>query len=235
MRYILEPISKRIAGDITLSEDPSQALRKWREIFNVTQSDLAKKMDIAPSVLSDYERGRRQPGTKFVKKFVEALIKIDEERGYPVIRRLAGNLINFGNAILDLKEFSRPISLDTLVEIVEGIIVNSIFEVKNIYGYTVVDSIESILNMSGYDYLYLMGFTSERAIIFTNVGRGRSPMIAIRVSFLKPATVVIYGPRRSIDPLAIEIANRERIPLIISTAQSLENLLSNLREYVAAL
>ncbi len=62
MRYVLKPISKRIAEDITFSEDPSQVLRKWRKIFNVMQSDLAKKMDIAPSVLSDYERGRRQPG-----------------------------------------------------------------------------------------------------------------------------------------------------------------------------
>ncbi len=62
MRYVLRPISKRIAEDITFSEDPSQVLRKWCKIFNVMQSDVAKKMDIAPSVLSDYERGRRQPG-----------------------------------------------------------------------------------------------------------------------------------------------------------------------------
>lgn len=55
-------------------------------------------------------------------------------------------------------------------------------------------------------------------------------MIAIRVFFLKPATVVIYGSRSSTDSLAIEIVDRERIALIISTAQSLENLLTNLRE-----
>ncbi len=89
------------------------------------------------------------------------MIKIDEERGYPIVRRLAGNLVNFGNAILNLKKFSRHIPLlDMLVEIVKGIIVNNTFEIKNIYGYTVVDS---------YDYLYLMGFTCKRAIIFTNV------------------------------------------------------------------
>ena len=231
MRYVIELIARRVAGDIALSSDPGAALRKWREIFGVSQSEVAKAMGIAPSVLSDYEKGKRSPGVKFVKRFVEALIKIDEGRGHPVIKKLAGGILSFSQAIIDMREFTKPLSIDELVYLVNGMILNSIVTERPIYGYTIVDSLAAITTMSGYDFWYLMGLTSERAIVFTNVERGRSPMIAIRVAPIKPVVVILHGPRRSVDPLAIALADREHIPLILSLVSYVDEIVERFRRH----
>ena len=75
-------LARRIAGEIILSSKPGSTMRKWRELFAVSQMRLSDKMIVSGSVISDYESGRRpSPGTKFVRRFVWALVKIDEERG----------------------------------------------------------------------------------------------------------------------------------------------------------
>ena len=87
---VKDNLAEKIAGEITLSPDPGKTIRKWREIFEISQVELAKALDISPSVLSDYESGRRKsPRIKSVKKIVEALFKIDEERGGKVLHRYA--------------------------------------------------------------------------------------------------------------------------------------------------
>jgi putative transcriptional regulator len=54
-------------------------------------------------------------------------------------------------------------------------------------------------------------------MIFTNVSTGRSPMVALRVTNLKPALIVIHGlPVSRIDPIAVKIAEIEHVPLITS-------------------
>ena len=72
-----------------------------------------------------------------------------------------------------------------------------------------------------------MGVTSERALIFTRVSTGRSPMIAVKVAPIKPAVVVIHGTKR-VDPLAIRLAESERIPFILSTLKSVDELMRRL-------
>ena len=63
-----------MAGSIVLSDNPPQQLKFWRKKFGIKQADLAKKMDITPSVLSDYEKGRRpSPGVNFIKRYLVAL------------------------------------------------------------------------------------------------------------------------------------------------------------------
>ncbi|OYT50696.1 transcriptional regulator, partial [Candidatus Bathyarchaeota archaeon ex4484_135] len=75
-------LSKMIVGDVIMARKPGEAMKKWRELFHVTQAELAKKMGVSPSVISDYESGRRKsPGTKFIRKWVSALLAIDEARG----------------------------------------------------------------------------------------------------------------------------------------------------------
>ena len=56
---------------------------------------------------------------------------------------------------------------------------------------------------------------TERAIVFTGIRYGRSPMIAIRVHPVKP-TVVVYHRPGSVDSLAIKLADRENIPLVVT-------------------
>ncbi len=86
---------------------------------------------------------------------------------------------------------------------------------KRVHGYTVVNSIKAIVSLNSADYLKIYGWSSERALIFTDVIYGRSPMIAIRAHPLTPAMVVYHKPE-NIDPLAIKLAQLEGIPLVVT-------------------
>src|SRR5512147_2687578 len=80
-------LAEKIAGEITLSQSPGETLRKWRRNFGITQTDLSTYLGISPSVISDYESGRRRsPGIMIVSKIIDALLKIDENRGCNVLR-----------------------------------------------------------------------------------------------------------------------------------------------------
>lgn len=63
-----------IAGSVVLSDNPPLQLKHWRKKFGVKQADLAKRMAITASVLSDYEKGRRpSPGANFIKRYLQSL------------------------------------------------------------------------------------------------------------------------------------------------------------------
>jgi len=228
--YVILAVAKRIAGDIAYSSDPASALRRWREYFGASQYEVAKVMGVTASVVSDYEKGRRSPGVKFIKRFVDALLKIDAERGWVRVKSLSRGLGIPPGVVLDMREFSRPLSVAEVAELVSGVVLSPDLPVdKRVYGYTVVDSIKAIASLSGTQFYSLLGSTTERAVVFTNVRLGRSPMVAVRVSPIKPGVVVIHGPRRSVDPLAVELARLEGIPLILSLARSIEELVNSLR------
>ncbi|HIP75504.1 MAG TPA: helix-turn-helix domain-containing protein [Thermococcus paralvinellae] len=230
-----EALAKRIAGEITLSSDPGKTMRKWREIFGISQTELAEYLGVSSSVISDYEGGRRKsPGASTIRKFVEALLEIDERRGGNVIKAFSKTLGSEfpTSAILDIREFALPVTVKDIVSAVKGEVVANIDLLdRRIYGYTVVDSIQAILEMSSEEFLKLYGWTTERALVFTKVTTGRSPMIAIRVQGLKPAVVVLHGVKR-LDELAVKIAEKERVPLVVSKVESESELITNLRRLV---
>jgi putative transcriptional regulator len=221
-------IQARMASEITLSENPGQTIRKWREIFQITQQELATKLSVSSSVISDYEHGRRQsPGISIVRRLIEGMINIDELRGSPVIKRYSTPDVE---AIIDLREFfeGRAISDFSKKISAEYIIPNGQLD-KQIYGYTVIDSLKAILTFSAEDYLRIFGLNSDRALIFTGVKFGRSPMIAIRTHTLKPAVIVFHQPER-IDPLAVKLAKLENI-IFLKTDMNLKELLNNLQKF----
>lgn len=209
-----EEFAAHIAGDVVISENPGDTMRKWRERIAVKQAVLAKEMGLSPSVLSDYESGRRaSPGVGFIRRYVEALVKLDNNH-YKLLSREVEPKDR--SAILSIGEFKEPIKAGKLAELVEGLVVTGSDRLDTeIYGYTVLDSIKTIYALSGYDFYKIYGATTERVIVFTKVGLGRSPMVAIRVVHLKPRMVVLHGPR-SIDQVGKELAEKERIILALS-------------------
>jgi putative transcriptional regulator len=229
-KYAIDLVAKEICGEIVWSDSPGQALRKWREIFKVTQTEISQVIGVAPSVISDYEKGRRIPGSRFVRKYVEGLLYIDSTRGWSVVREIARNLRIPMTSVIDIRELPRGVPLRVFVEVLKGeVLWGSDYLDKILYGYTVLDSIESILSMSGAEFSAIMGLTTERALIFTKVGTGRSPMVAVRVTSQKPGAVILHGPR-VVDPLAIKLAELDRVPLIVSRVESEDLLVENLRK-----
>lgn len=230
--YVIAIIARRIAGDIVMSEDPGSALRKWREYFGASQHEVAKQMGVSASVVSDYEKGRRLPGARFIHRFVSALIVIDQSRGWTKIQELTRTLGLPAGAIIDMREFKEALTIEQLLEAVKGVLLAPDYPInKRVYGYTIVDSIKAIATLSGMQFYALLGGTPERAIVFTGVRMGRSPMVAVRVSPVKPGIVVIHGPREKLDPLAVELAKLDGVPLILSLAESVEELVGGLRKY----
>ncbi|MGC1120532.1 MAG: helix-turn-helix domain-containing protein [Candidatus Methanofastidiosia archaeon] len=228
-----ERLAKRMAGEITLSEDPGKTMKKWREVFGITQTHLADHLNISSSVISDYEGGRRKsPGSSTIKKIVEGLIDLDELNGGHVIHAFSRMMDTelSTDVIIDMREFAVPITARMVQEAVQGdIVVNEQLMGREIFGYTVIDSIRCISEMTSDEFTKLYGWTTERALIFTQVSRGRSPMIAIRVKGLRPALIILHGPSIIDDPVAIKLAEVERIPLILSKADSVDTMIRGLR------
>ncbi|MCK4717730.1 MAG: transcriptional regulator, partial [Thermoplasmata archaeon] len=110
-----------------------------------------------------------------------------------------------------------------------GKVINHETNLHELHGYTVIDSLKAILQLSSYDYLRIYGWSTERALLFTDVQYGRSPMIAIRAHPLKPAMVVYLQPEK-VDPLAIRLADLEHLPLITSPL-SLGDILGKLTSF----
>lgn len=228
--YVINMIAKRVAGDIVYSGDTGASMKKWREYFEISQTELSRALGVSVSVISNYEKGKRAPGVKFVQRYVSGLLEIDKNRGGKKISAIAASIGVIPGVVIDMMEFTRPLGVEELTEAIDGLLLNP--EVKSgraIYGYTMVDSVKAILSLSGIQFSILFGMTPERAIIFTRVQAGRSPMVAVRVSPVKPSVVIIHGPKGTVDPLAVELANREGIPLILSLTESIEELKSRLR------
>ncbi len=233
--FSLDSLAKKIAGEIVLSENPGNAIQKWRNIFKIPQRQLADKMGVMPSVISDYESGRRKsPGVKLIQRTVNALLELDKANGSPVIKEF--NSLSqkevLSDAILDIKETVKPMALCDLAKFVNGeIVVGECAPERKIYGYTIIDSVKAILELSTQELVRLYGLTTERAMIFTNVTSGKSPLVAIKVTNLKPCAVVFHNIKE-LDPLAVRIAQAEGIPIIISKMKTVDELIASLRAQV---
>ena len=219
--YFDETIAK-IAGDVILSNNPGQILKYWRKKLHINQLKLAKEMQISSSTLSDYENGRRvSPGIIFLKKYISSLVTLSK----PDDSSFMNKADEHGNKpIIAIGEFSQPIKAKSILSALNAKpetgkhLLNS-----SIYGYTVVDSIGAIYSLSGFDFYRIFGATSERVLIFTKVGLGRSPFVAVRVSQLKPRMIILHGTEK-VDSLAVELANKDNILFGLSKSKKESDL-----------
>ena len=214
---IRDALSEKIAGEVTLSPKPGQTIRKWRGVFGISQTELANHLKLSPSVISDYESGRRKsPGIQTVKKIIQAFIQIDETRGGKILHQY-DSMVDTQEGIMEIMEYPFSINAEKFIKEIEGNVLTTsdIGLKKNVKGFTLVDSVKTIEAINSGDYNRLYGWSTERAIIFTGIRYGRSPMIAIRVHPVKP-TVVVYHRPGSVDALAVKLADRENIPLVVT-------------------
>ncbi len=213
-----------------MSGQPGLTMRKWRGLLSVNQIDMAKALELSPSVISDYETGRRKsPGAGFIKRYVDSLLDIDVIRGGHYIRQLSRITLDPSDVFSDIREFMAPVSIQEVVEAVDGVVYTGHDQLgQDVFGYTVVDSVKAIMMLSGLDFYRIFGTTSERALVFTGVSRGRSPMIAVKISPFKPRVIILHGLIDEIDPLAVQLAQHEGIPLAVSNIPTEDELVAQL-------
>jgi len=234
MESARERIARWIAGDIVFSEDHGAALKRWRERFGITQTSLAERIGVSPSVVSDYEANRRKsPGASMVRKIVETMILADEEGGGNLVRSLSqifGSQLP-GDVVLEIKEFAEPAEGKAICRAVGGEVhANRELLNRKLFGYTVIDGPRAVLQLSVDDFRRLYGLTAERVLAFTGVRTGRSPMVAIKVIGITPGMVVLHGELDSPDPIGVKIAELLKVPLVVSRLPSPDALLEALRK-----
>ncbi|ADB60939.1 transcriptional regulator, XRE family [Haloterrigena turkmenica DSM 5511] len=188
-------LAEKIAGEITLSDDPGATLRKWRTDFDISQTDLATELDVSSSVISDYESGRREsPGIGVVRRLVDGLLSIDERRGGDRIRQY-GRVLSAGfdsDVVHDLREYATSIPLEKLYDDIDATQITA-GSTDRISGHTVIDSIQAITRLSSEEFFRLYGQSTNRVLVFTGVSRGESPLVALRVVNPTPNAVVLHG------------------------------------------
>jgi putative transcriptional regulator len=225
-------LAERIAGEVAMSEDPGGTLRKWRTDFEIAQSELADQLDVSPSVVSDYESGRRDnPGIRVVQRVIDGLLDIDEARGGSYIRQHA-RVLSAGfdaDVVLDLREYAANVGLDRFyeaigaTELVRG-------EWDTVAGHTVIDSIRAITRLTSEEFYQLYGQSTNRALVFTNVTRGESPLVALRVALPTPNAVLLHGIDESdVWDHAADLARIEGCSVAVTTTP-LEEMLEGMRD-----
>lgn len=204
-------LREKIAGEVTLSENPGRTIRKWREQLKIPQGELAQELGITPSVISDYEAGRRKsPGIRTVRRIVDAFLVLDLKSGRQFSKRFQTPA---EETIPSMGEFPVPMSPKEFLKLIHGKnLTPKVNSGRTIQGYTVLDSLKAILTLNAQDYMKVYGWSTERALVFTGVEYGRSPMVAVRAQTMKPAMVVYSQPNR-VDPLAIQLAEIEKVIL----------------------
>jgi putative transcriptional regulator len=231
---VRDRLARRIAGEIALSESPGLAMRAWRERFRLPQIVLAEHLGVSPSVISDYESGRRKsPGTSTIRRFVMALLSLDERNGGQTvtafIRLMDVSLVDL-NIVLAMSDFQSPMSSKEFsVRLKCNVVAGEKYLDRAIYGYTLVDVERAVKELNSDAFLKLFGATTERCLLFTNVNTGRAPMIAIKSQEFKPAFVILHGVAE-VDRLALELSEQMRIPLAVSKVSTLDALIKELRD-----
>ena len=110
-----DQVREKVAGEICLSEEPGKTIRKWREQFSISQQELSKHLGVSPSVISDYEAGRRRsPGIATIRKIVDAFLDIDEKTGGGILKQYS--LAAKTESIISIKEFAHEVLADDLVD-----------------------------------------------------------------------------------------------------------------------
>jgi putative transcriptional regulator len=225
-------LAEKMAGEITLSDSPGQALKKWRMNFEIAPGVLSDRLGVSPSVISDYEGGRRKsPGTAVVGKIVDTLLAIDEENDGRHIQKFSTMLFSNveDDVIYDIHEYATAVPLkDFSVAIGCTLLCGSMDQV--LFGYTVVNSLNAIMQFSSDEFNRIYGWSTERAVVFTNVSTGKSPMVAIRVTPFKPRCVVLQGIEPAdVHPIVPKMAERDRIT-VMCTSWEIDKIVSTLRE-----
>jgi putative transcriptional regulator len=228
-----DKLAKDVIGEIVLSDRPEHVLKKWRTIFGFSQKKLAEHMGITSSVISDYESGRRKsPGINVIKRYVNALLSLDVKRGGVVIKTFSHpvSTANLSKAVIDIKEFGEGVMLEDFCRKINAAIITKRAPLeRELYGYTVIDSIKAILELSYNQLIQLYGTTTQRALIFTGVTTGKTPLVAIKLTNLQPGLVVLHGLDK-VNEVAMNIAEVEGIPVAVCRIDSIDDIITRLKE-----
>jgi putative transcriptional regulator len=96
-------------------------------------------------------------------------------------------------------------------------------------GHTVIDSIEAITRLTSEEFYQLLGQSTNHAFVFTNVTRGESPLVTLRVVSPTPNAVILHGiDEDDVWEHATDLARIEGCSVGVTTVE-LEEMLEGMR------
>ena len=163
-----------------------------------------------------------------MRRFVDALVYLDVGKGGSVTKRLKEE--DKESKFFEATEFSQSLTGAEFAKLIDAKTVanGDLLEGKKLHGYTLLDSIKVILEMPYNEFPKLYGSSPERAFLFTEVSTGRSPLVVVRVSQMKPSVIVLHNIDK-VDRLAIRIAQVEKIPVLL-TKLSIDEIRERLKK-----
>ncbi|MHA1607121.1 MAG: helix-turn-helix domain-containing protein [Candidatus Freyarchaeota archaeon] len=231
---VKERLARRVAGEIVLADDPGKMMRRWRELFHISQITLAEYLEVSPSVISDYEGNRRKsPGTKTIKRFIEALLDIDSRRGEPVISAF-GRLMDVeipSSILLDTREFVSPVNASSFCSAIgASCVANEDLLDSPLLGYIAVDSRAMLKELSSEGFKKLYKAAAGRGLVLANLSTGRSLTVTLKENEYMPGLLVLHGVSEP-DPLTLNLAKEEGFPLAVLRNVTVEELVKSLRQF----
>jgi putative transcriptional regulator len=131
--------------------------------------------------------------------------------------------------IYDMHEYASPVELARFTGAIGCTLLCGDLSLP-IHGYTVINSLNAIVQLSSNEFNRIYGWSTERALIFTEVSSGKSPMVAIRVTPFKPRCVVLQGiDPAHVHPLVPVMAERDRIA-VLCTRMEIDQIVKVLRD-----
>ncbi len=226
-----------IAGDIASNEKYGIVMKKWRNLFNITQSRIAKEMNVKQSVISDYENNRRaSPGINIIRSYVLALIKIAKKEHPREYNELLKSLnIDEERASLYRGEFKTELNNKRIMKLFNAtqvIAPKEEYKFKEFVFFS--KNISSIVtNQPSYKLLKELKSNTNRLFIFSNVKSGQIPLITItllsKINHTDlPKLILFQSNKFKISNLAKRIAKSNNISIMI-TKMNNEDILELLR------
>jgi putative transcriptional regulator len=128
-----------------------------------------------------------------------------------------------------MKEFEKPVNIKEFLKSING---EPCYEFEDIpiFGYSLINSEKAIINFSPLELSRVSSLINRHCLIFTNLSRGRSPLVALRLTNLKPGLIILHGIKR-VDEIALRIAKLDKLPLAISYISTVENLIKKLEDF----
>lgn len=212
-------------GDIASNEKYGIIIKKWRELFNITQSKLARELNIKQSVISDYENNRRKsPGISFLRKYCISLIRIgkdDKNEEYNSILKMLN--IKDKKRKLIRGSFEKLKSNKELLDFFKAhqiILPKKESYFKNFLFFS--DNVSSVLtSFPSYKLLKNLKSDEKTVFIFSNVKSGKIPLIILQIisklnKMNMPKLVVFQSEKFKITNFTKKYARKNNISIMIS-------------------
>jgi len=128
----------------------------------------------------------------------------------------------------DLREYSTAVPVEEFYEAMDATEIAR-GDQDHVNGHTVINSIEAITRLSSEEFYRLYGQSTNRALVFTGVTRGESPLVALRVVSPTPNAVVLHGiEAEDLWEHAADLARVDQFSLATST-RDLDDCLADLQ------